>query len=124
MLTEYGKILRKLRIDKQELLKDMADCLDVSSAYLSAVETGKRRIPANWTERIIRLYRLDAHAAKNISAIDAASEKLNAVCQAASADMYSQQGAPQQEQAQNQGQSSQNNSQDGEVTDTDFEEVK
>jgi hypothetical protein len=38
--------------------------------------------------------------------------------------MYSQQGGAQQEQPQNQGQSSQNNSQDGEVTDTDFEEVK
>ena len=44
MLTEFGKILRKLRIDRQELLRDMAKNLEVSSAYLSAVETGKRKI--------------------------------------------------------------------------------
>ena len=45
MLTEFGKALRKIRIDRQQLLKDMANKLGVSSAYLSAVENGKRRMP-------------------------------------------------------------------------------
>ena len=45
MLTEFGKCLRKIRIDKAELLKDMAEKLQVTSAYLSAVEHGKREIP-------------------------------------------------------------------------------
>lgn len=60
MLTEFGKYLRKLRIDRQEILKDMADKLHVSSAYLSAVETGKRRIPHKWVENISELYSLNA----------------------------------------------------------------
>lgn len=59
MLTEFGKALRKIRIDRQELLKEMADALGVSSAYLSAVETGKRRIPDDWVDRIVTLYSLD-----------------------------------------------------------------
>ena len=59
MLTEFGKVLRKIRIDKQQLLKDMATALGVSSAYLSAVETGKRRIPKNWVDEISSIYKLD-----------------------------------------------------------------
>lgn len=42
MLTEIGKFLRKIRIDRNMLLKDMAQGIDVSSAYLSTIETGKR----------------------------------------------------------------------------------
>lgn len=59
MLTEFGKILRKIRIDNQELLKDMAKKLGVSSAYLSAVETGKRKVPNGWVAKVANLYALD-----------------------------------------------------------------
>ncbi len=111
-------------------LKEEADKINGADAMIFQVEKALKengdKLPADKKSEIESALKelKDAHAAKNIPAIDAASEKLNAVFQAASADMYSQQGAPQQEQAQNQGQSSQNNSQDGEVTDTDFEEVK
>jgi len=59
MLTEFGQFLRKLRIDCDELLKDMAGVLGVTSSYLSAVETGKRNIPENWVEKICQHYNLD-----------------------------------------------------------------
>lgn len=55
MLTEFGKTLRKIRIDKGMLLKDMADGLQVSSAYLSGVETGKKSIPDDLVNRIASL---------------------------------------------------------------------
>lgn len=45
MLTGIGKFLRKLRIDNEEILKDMADALGVSSAFLSAVENGRKKMP-------------------------------------------------------------------------------
>ena len=38
MLTSLGKFLRKLRIDRGEILKDMADKLGVTVSFLSAVE--------------------------------------------------------------------------------------
>ena len=44
-MTEFGKELRKLRIDRGEILKDMADKYGVTSSYLSAIECGKRSIP-------------------------------------------------------------------------------
>lgn len=58
MLTEFGRELRKLRLDRDEYLKDMADKLDVSVAYLSAVETGKRKIPDNFVDKIVKAYNL------------------------------------------------------------------
>ena len=111
-------------------LKEEADKINGADAMIFQVEKALKengdKLPADKKSEIESALKelKDAHAARNISAIDVASEKLNTVFQAASADMYSQQGGAQQEQPQNQGQSSQNNSQDGEVTDTDFEEVK
>lgn len=58
-LNEFGKELRKLRIDKSELLKDMADRLGVSPAFISAIETGRKPIPAGFVGRIAAAYDLD-----------------------------------------------------------------
>ena len=60
MLTSLGKFLRKLRIDRGEILKDMADKLDVTASFLSAVENGKKRMPAAWNGLICDLYDLTA----------------------------------------------------------------
>lgn len=59
MLTLFGKTIRKLRIDQGEILKDMADDLEVSSAFLSAVENGKKKIPQDWVDKISERYYLD-----------------------------------------------------------------
>ncbi len=58
MLTSIGKFLRKLRIDQGEILKDMADKLEVSVAFLSAVENGKKRMPTAWSKKICDSYHL------------------------------------------------------------------
>ncbi|MBV4427203.1 helix-turn-helix domain-containing protein [Clostridium tyrobutyricum] len=67
MLTQFGKFCRKIRIDNDELLKDMAKKLGVTSAYLSAIENGKREIPSSWETLIIDKYNLsksDSHQFK------------------------------------------------------------
>lgn len=66
MLTEFGKVLRKLRIDRQEFLRDMAQKLGVSSAYLSAVETGKRKAPKSWVDTITEQYQLNRGMASEL----------------------------------------------------------
>lgn len=58
MITETGKFLRKLRIDRSEKQKDMADRLNVSVSFLSAVETGKKKMPTLWEKRICDIYEL------------------------------------------------------------------
>jgi transcriptional regulator with XRE-family HTH domain len=77
MLTALGKLLRKLRIDRGEVLKDMAYKLEMSSAYLSAIELGKRNAPETFTENIRRLYSLDQDAEKELG--DALDETLSSV---------------------------------------------
>ena len=42
MLTLFGREVRKRRIDVGVTLKEMADAIGVSAAFLSAVEMGKR----------------------------------------------------------------------------------
>lgn len=58
MLTAFGKFCRKLRIEKDEILKNMSDKLGVTPSYLSAVEIGKRAIPATWGKLITNIYNL------------------------------------------------------------------
>ncbi len=45
MLTQFGIFLRKLRLDSNEIMKEMATKLDVSPSFLSTVENGKKTIP-------------------------------------------------------------------------------
>ena len=67
MVNNFGKFCRKLRIDRSELLYDMAKKLGVSSAFLSKVENGKKKPPKEWRELIIDLYDLNA---KQIQQLD------------------------------------------------------
>lgn len=60
MVTEFGKFCRKLRIDNNEIMKDMAKKLGVTVSHLSAVEIGKRKIPFTWAEEISKHYELTA----------------------------------------------------------------
>jgi len=56
--TAIGKELRKIRIDEDERLLDMAKRLEKSSAFVSAVETGKKSPPSGFEELVIKTYRL------------------------------------------------------------------
>lgn len=60
MLTSVGIFLRKLRIDNGEILKTMAETLGVSSAFLSAVENGKKKFPEAWLKKMEYSYNLTA----------------------------------------------------------------
>lgn len=64
--TEIGKELRKLRIDKDERLLDMAKRLDKSAAFVSAVETGKKSPPSGFEELVVSVYRLVDDAAEKL----------------------------------------------------------
>lgn len=59
MVTNFGKFCRKLRIDNNELLFDMAQKLQVSSTFLSKVENGKKKPPEEWKNKLINLYNID-----------------------------------------------------------------
>jgi transcriptional regulator with XRE-family HTH domain len=60
MLTKFGKTARKIRIDRNEYLADMAEKLGVSPSLLSAVENGRRAIPQKWYHKVAAAYSLSA----------------------------------------------------------------
>lgn len=65
-VSEYGAILRHLRIDQHEKLKDMALKLCIQASNLSAIETAMRDIPLDLTDKICSLYRLDKKERKKL----------------------------------------------------------
>ena len=74
-LTQLGKFLRKLRIDRGELLRDMAKKLDVALSFLSSVENGKKKMPTEWVVKISDIYTLSEEQRKNLDSAVAESEK-------------------------------------------------
>ena len=69
MVTAFGKFCRKLRIDRCQILLDMGEYLQVSPAFLSAVENGKKNIPAQWRDKIVKAYKLSEE--KSLELMDA-----------------------------------------------------
>ena len=67
MNTEFGKFLRKLRIDRGEILKNMAEKLEMTSSYLSAIECGKRNIPDDMIEKLTSIYSLNEKEQQELS---------------------------------------------------------
>lgn len=74
-LTEYGKILRHIRVDLSELLGTMAKRLDVSAPYLSSIETGQRTIPSDFTDKIVAKYDLSNEIKEELLRAEALSNK-------------------------------------------------
>ena len=66
MLTDFGKLCRKMRIDRNELLADMAKKVYVSPAFLSAVENGKRNVPSTLLEALEAAYNLSEVECKDL----------------------------------------------------------
>ena len=58
-LTPFGVFVRKLRLDNDERLKDMAERMGVSSTYLSSIEYGRRAVPSAWRDKIQEIYHLE-----------------------------------------------------------------
>lgn len=58
-MTPFGDRMRKLRSERGVTLKEMADAIGVSSAYLSALEHGKRGRPGwHLIQRIIAYFNI------------------------------------------------------------------
>ena len=65
-ISEYGEFLKHLRINKHEMLKNMAEKLGLNSSYLSAIESGNRDIPPDLTDKICTEYGLDEEHRKEL----------------------------------------------------------
>lgn len=75
MITEFGKALRKLRIEEDERLLDMSKRIQKSSAFISAVERGDKSPPMDFEELVISAYKLTEGAANALRKAADASRK-------------------------------------------------
>jgi len=66
MITELGKELRRIRIDRDEKMLDMAKKLEKSPAFVSSLETGKKTPPTGFEEAVIQAYSLATAAADKL----------------------------------------------------------
>lgn len=57
-ITKFGEFTRDLRLGCEQNLKEMAENLEVTSAFLSAVENGKKNVPKDWFKKITNIYHL------------------------------------------------------------------
>ena len=58
--TSFGEFARILRIKNHEVMGDMAKVLNVRTPFLSAVENGKKNVPADWANKLINHYNLSS----------------------------------------------------------------
>ena len=73
MLTDFGKVMRIMRINTGDSLRTMADKLSLSAAYLSAMENGKRNIPSSLEKEIVEKYGLNEAQTRELHAAIEAS---------------------------------------------------
>lgn len=66
MHTRLGRFLKILRINHDQILKDMAELLGVSPAFLSAVENGKKNMPESWKKQLRTIYALNAEQCEEL----------------------------------------------------------
>ena len=75
--TQFGRALRSMRIETEESISQMAERLEYSTSFLSAVELGKKSVPPEMVNRLEKKYKLDAERVEEL--VEMASKTLNTV---------------------------------------------
>jgi len=75
MLTEFGKKVRKARIDAGVTMMQMADALGTTPSFLSAMETGRKKVPAEWVAKIEHYFAVHGVSVANLGAAADASNQ-------------------------------------------------
>lgn len=60
MLTEFGKIMRLIRVQHSDRILDIAKKTGEACADISAIEHGEKPIPAKFIDTLIKAYGLTA----------------------------------------------------------------
>lgn len=67
-LTDFGKALRKHRIDHSMTMMALANGIGVTPAYLSNVETGRKAVNASLIEKVVGFIGLSEQEARLLTA--------------------------------------------------------
>jgi transcriptional regulator with XRE-family HTH domain len=76
-LSDFGKAVRKARVDVGCTLKSMAEELNTSAAFLSGLETGSKKISKDWVSKIESFFASKGTEVKNLATLaDVANESV------------------------------------------------
>jgi len=75
MLSQFGKLFRKMRIDRDLTLGDVAERVGVRPAFVSAIETGRKPAPPSFLEAVTKQFGLSENESKQLTAAAAAQAK-------------------------------------------------
>jgi len=56
--SPFGLFVRKLRLERGLLLQDMAKSVDISTSWLSNIETGRKPVPKGLAEKVCTYFGL------------------------------------------------------------------
>ena len=77
MQNAFGKLMNEIREKENESLRTMAKKLEISAAFLSAIELGKKTIPLEYADKISSIYNLDSeYKEKIVDAISKANKQI------------------------------------------------
>lgn len=77
-LTEYGKLVRKARIDAGITMLTMAEALSVAPSFLSATEVGNKKIPDSFVAKVVAYFRSLGVEVSNLQeAADVSNEQVS-----------------------------------------------
>lgn len=65
-LTDFGKAIRTARIETDATLSQMAQAIGATPAFLSAIETGRKKVPLTWIEKIDTFFKLKGKVIPNL----------------------------------------------------------
>ncbi len=65
-ISEFGRLMREIRKAYGDSLRDLASKLEISAAFLSAMEIGKKKIPVEYASRIANIYNLSKEVEQQI----------------------------------------------------------
>lgn len=77
-MNEFGRKVRKARIDASVTMMQMANDLGTTPAFLSGMETGRKKIPAGWVPRIVAYFKDHGVEVSDLgAAADAANQSVS-----------------------------------------------
>ena len=74
-LTDFGKAVRKARLDVGETLSTMAAAVGVSPAFLSAMETGRKNVSPEWVKKTEAFFKAKGKVIPNLGEFADVSNK-------------------------------------------------
>lgn len=78
MISKFGLYIREIRKKENDSLRTMAKKMDISAAFLSAMEVGRKTIPNDYIERIAKIYNLDKNEIAELEdAINETNQKVS-----------------------------------------------